>query len=215
MSKLLETTVFLACLALLAACSDVTGLKGSGKMAKESRSPGSFHAIEIEIPAELSVTAGSPPTLSIETDDNLLPHVLTQVKDGVLKISSDGNLNMNKMAIDAKTQSIDRLTVNGATKTHLIGLNGNAFALTANGASEITATGKVSQLTATLSGAGRLHAFELPVSQAKVTIDGAGNAQVNAFDTLDVTVNGAGTVQYQGNPRVTQAIHGVGRVSQQ
>lgn len=218
MSKIITATLIISCMTLLSGCGadGVSGLKGSGTMAKENRNLGSFHAIEIEIPAELAISAGGSPQLSIETDDNILPHVITAVKDGVLKISSDGNLNgLTKMTVDAKAPSIDRLTINGATKTHLNGLSGNAFALAANGASEITANGKVDKLAATLSGAGRLKSFELAVREATLTIDGAGNAQVNASDTLAVTVNGAGTVQYKGDPRLTQAIHGVGSITRQ
>ena len=54
--------------------------------------------------------------------------------------------------------------------------------------------------------------MDLAAKTAEVTINGAGNAEVNATEHLKVTISGSGNVTYAGKPSIEQSIFGAGSV---
>jgi hypothetical protein len=86
-------------------------------------------------------------------------------------------------------------------------------ALTVSGPGVINATGKVEQLTITLTGQGSVDANDVVAQNAVVTVTGEGKALVNAVKTLVATVTGSGSITYQGNPQVQQTVTGGGSVN--
>ena len=179
------------------------------------------------------VDVGSNGDLSIEADDNLLSHISTTVKNGTLVISNDQPFsNLQHLHIKAKTAKLDAVSVDGAATTTINNAAGSKFELTANGASTTTinkancgtvslsgngaskviANGKAEKLTATLNGAGDLKSAELSTKSSNISITGAGSAEVNASNDLDVTITGAGNVKYKGNPKLSKHVLGAGSV---
>ena len=63
------------------------GERGSGNVVTETREVSNFSAIEIDYPAQVFVKQGSPESLKVEAEDNLMPGLKTEVKNGVLQIS--------------------------------------------------------------------------------------------------------------------------------
>jgi hypothetical protein len=193
--------------------SSGTGLTGSGKMQTEARKLETYHAIQLDLPADLSVTVGTEGDAQIETDDNILPHITTKVSDGKLRIASDTSLNnMHNLKIGLKTSKLDELAVNGAGKVSLDGMSGGKLKISSNGASTITASGKLDLLDAELNGAGSISAANLSAKDAKVNMNGAGTAEVNASDNLDASITGAGNIKYKGDPKLNQRITGIGNI---
>lgn len=192
-----------------------SSIRGSGKLSTEQRKVDEFHAIEIGLPSEIITEIGSRGDLSIETNENILPHITTVVTEGKLTISSDRNLNnMTKLVIKAPTKQLDSVQLEGANTLHLKGLSGGNLQINSNGASTIEADGNLDSLTVTLKGAGSLKALSLVAKHATISITGAGEAEVNATETLNATIAGAGAVKYKGEPKVTQNVMGAGEVQQ-
>ena len=74
-------------------------------------------------------------------------------------------------------------------------------------------TGEVGKQSLLLNGAGAYDADDLKSQDAKVVINGAGDAKVWATETLDVSLNGLGSVSYYGSPQVTQSLIGLGSIT--
>jgi hypothetical protein len=209
------STVAILTSLFLVGCSTPNGgnTAGSGKTASETRKLESYHAIKLNLPAQLTVDVGTEGKLDIAADDNILPHITTKVKDGQLEISSDQSIrNMKILTIKAQTAQLDALLVNGAANILINGLIGDRFAVDSNGASAIAVNGRIGTLAATLNGASHLQATKLAASRVTVKITGAGDADVSASNELDATTIGSGRIRYTGSATVTKKIIGAGVV---
>jgi hypothetical protein len=216
-------------------CMNASAIDGSNKITNQSRKLAPYHRIKINLPAEITCDRSSTNEITIETDDNLLPHIKTTVKDGELLIENDESFNnSHKMKIQAKAANIDAFDASGAVKAvinnpantnfaleaagasrvSINNLSGGKFGINATGAANIMASGNVDTLSADLRGAGSIKATSLAAKSASVTIGGTGNAEVNAINNLNVSISGVGSVKYKGNPKVTQQVNGLGTVKQ-
>lgn len=215
------------------------GVPGSGVVKTEKRDVESFDSISIRYPAEVTVTQGKVESLSIESDDNVLPQIRTKVVDGVLVIENTEEGYSKRVT---PTQSI-RITIvvkdlrkvdfSSAGTLSVSGLKTDSFELNLSGAGEVTfskvdfthmtvrlsgagsisADGTVDVLDATISGAGNIEAEGLAVSKATVRISGLGSATVRVEDELSAHISGAGSIDYYGDPQVEESISGAGSIN--
>jgi hypothetical protein len=72
--------------------------------------------------------------------------------------------------------------------------------------------GKVTAQQLAITGIGTYSAPKLASESADVAIDGNGEAQLAASNTLAVRIGGVGHVRYHGDPAVTRSIRGIGTV---
>jgi len=83
----------------------------------------------------------------------------------------------------------------------------------ATGSTELVLSGNTRQLNIDLAGAGEAKAGDLKAASARVTIAGAGNADVNVTDTLTAAIYGAGLVTYAGQPHtLNKTVLGAGSI---
>jgi hypothetical protein len=80
------------------------------------------------------------------------------------------------------------------------------------GSSNILLSGTTIAQTLKIDGAGKIQGKKLLSKTTQVEIRGAGVAEVNATETLDVKIEGFGTVKYYGEPKITQEISGAGEI---
>jgi hypothetical protein len=186
----------------------------------ESKEVGEFHAIEFNGVAELNITVGQPASLAITGDKDAVQNVESGVHDGKLylrykhrKWDRDWFGPPRKLKIDVSTPSLNEFQLGGAGSVHISGLDGGEQQITASGAYNVQATGKLDRLEITLNGTGNIQYDEVVAQNVKVTVNGAGNVEVQPVQTLDARVNGVGAVQYRGEPqKVNSAIHGLGAI---
>src|SRR6058998_1729791 len=75
-------------------------VSGSGAKKVEKRSVPAFTTVNISGAYEVEITAQNEQSVEIEGDDNLLPLIKTEVKDGVLEISNEkGFSTRNKLHV--------------------------------------------------------------------------------------------------------------------
>ena len=216
------------------------GESGSGNVVSEARKVSDFHAIEISYPGEIVVTQGNTESLKIVAEDNLLPGLKTQVKNGTLEIfyQTENNKHVNptkpvKITIvvkdldDVQFSSAGTMTINGVETDSLdFGLSGagkvevndietKSLKLDLSGAGSMDASGIADKLDVNISGFGSFEGGELHSQSAKIMISGAGSANVWVDETLDANLSGAGSVNYYGSPSVTKNVSGVGSVNSQ
>lgn len=211
--------------------------RGSGKIVTETRPVSNFHRVALNGVGELNITQGTTESLTVETDDNIMPIITTKVSDGTLEIGYDSNRGVNsisptRLVFTLQVINLDSFDLSGAgavtmpslkSDTLSLGTSGagslnfanvEAKTLTANlsGVGSVVVTGQTDTQTAQLSGLGNYNAGDLKSATASVGLSGAGNATVWASDTLNVQISGAGGVSYYGSPQVKQTISGVGSV---
>jgi len=199
----------------LAGCLMSTGVQGSGKATTEDRTVGAFSSISVEGAASVDVEIGANTSVTITTDDNLQPLILTQVENTTLRIYSHETYNTS-VGVNVKitTPTLDGVSVSGACSVHAVGLDSKHFALSMSGAGSAKLMGQADALAVNLSGAGSVEAGDLKAKDVQVEISGVGSAVVYASQSLSAAVSGAGSVRYKGNPaKVQKTVSGVGSIS--
>ncbi len=100
----------------------------------------------------------------------------------------------------------------GGTALKIDNLQCGQLKLSGAGGLKAEVSGRVTDQTITIAGAGEYKGAKLVSQNATVSVAGAGQVVINAEKTLSATISGAGTVDYIGDPKVTERVSGVGRV---
>lgn len=190
------------------------GVRGSGVRKTEKRDVPTFTAIETTGAFEVQVNCQKPVSLEIEGDDNLLPLIQTEVRNGVLRVSNTKSYNTS-MPISLRITVPDLTSVRstGAGKFTISGLQNEDFEINSTGAAMVIAEGQSSSVKIRSTGAGKIDAQNLHARTAEVSVTGAASVDVYASEQLDVTVSGAGRVSYSGDPKVNKRVSGAGQVN--
>lgn len=211
---------------------------GSGVVQTESRQVADFNAISVEYPAEVTIRQGSSESVEIEAEDNLLPQLGAEVRNGTLYLkNSEQNwrervnptepvlisitvVDLNKvqfptagkMQIEGLETDSLTVSVSGAGDVKVTKLSAGNLEISLSGAGSITADGEGDGLQLRISGLGSFNGGDLQSQDADVQISGAGSATVWVQQTLDASISGAGSIDYYGDPDVNERISGVGSV---
>ncbi len=206
------TMLVLSSLLLSAGCH--VGAKGSGVRKTEKRDLPAFTAIETIGAFQVEVTCQKPASFEIETDDNILPLIQTEVRDGVLRVSTTQSYHSSGgIALRITLPNLASIKSTGAGKFRVADVKNDSFAIDSTGAATVTASGQSKALKLSSTGAGKIDAHNLRADKAEVRVTGAAGVEVNVNDELDVTVSGAGRVIYSGNPKVNKHVSGAGQVT--
>jgi hypothetical protein len=218
---------------------DGDAFKGSGTVVTEPREVSGFAAIDLRGVGVLRVTQDTTETLTVRTDDNLLPLITTEVRDGTLRIAIDTRehrhgIDPTELTYDVSLTSLQALSVSGAARVEsaslatedlrlevsgfahvtLDGLQATSLHVASSGGSAFVVNGAVDAQEVVVDGAADYRARELTSRTATVRINGAGHVVVRVVESLDAEITGAGTVEYIGQPAVVQHVSGVGVVRQ-
>ena len=82
-----------------------------------------------------------------------------------------------------------------------------------SGSGNITGNGEVETLVVKINGSGNLMSKEIKSKSATITINGSGDGEVFAIDSISAKINGSGNIKYFGNPEnVDTIINGSGDI---
>jgi hypothetical protein len=199
-SYLLFTLALLA----LSGCGFSLGgptIQGSGVLKTEKRDLKGFDQIDVSAAIQLNFATGPQTTVEVSSDDNLLPLVVTEVKDGTLIIAMKGSTSTRiGTTVKVSAPKLKALTASGASKATLSGVAEKALRLDVSGASEVTASGTADRLEIECAGASRVNAMKLTAQTVVVKASGASTAEVQTVQELDADASGASTIRYEGSP---------------
>jgi hypothetical protein len=208
---------------ILAACGDISisfndgdsKVKGSGVKATETRAVAAFTAIEATGIGSLKLRVGESESLKITADDNLLPLIKSEVKNGVLVLSTKGaSSSKNGIIFEATANTIKRLENSGTVSMDAGGFAGGELVIVCSGVGSVTLAGRVDSLKAELSGVGSLSADGLSADRVETNLSGVGSANVRAEKSLNGNVSGVGSLTWKGAATdVSTNVSGIGRVS--
>ena len=206
------TLLLAATIAMCAGCS-LSGIKGDGVITTADRPISEISELVVTGGYQIKWSRGKP-SLTIVTDQNLLPLIKTSITGTMLQIDWEENLKPTKgITINLSSASLTQVRLTGAIELTTGDLTGDDLKLESNGASSINVKGAVTNLEANLSGASKLIAKSLQTRTATVSLNGASYAEVTVTDTLNASISGAGVLTYSGNPKsVEKNISGVGRI---
>jgi len=195
-----------------------------------------FAGIGISVSADVFYTQGNQYQIRIEGDEDDVRDLITEVKDGFLKIRyEDWRMRRSKMTIYITSKEIESVKISGSARfmadrgvsseemeINLSGSGGVNFAQITSDEMEIKISGSGSvelsgdgadELEIKLSGSGRLDAEDFRVSEISASISGSGSCMVYATEELDARISGSGKVLYRGEPQLNSVTSGSGKVA--
>lgn len=206
---------------LLSGCGDIVALGGgpqivgSGKLATVTKQVGSFKAVELEGSMDAEITIGKASGITIQGDDNIVPHVKLEIKNGSLRIGMEkGSYSTTKsLKVTFSVPDLEAASLNGSGDLTVHGLHSESLSLAVNGSGNVKADGTARSLTASIAGSGDLSLFGLKSGDTSVQISGSGDADVNVSGSLQASIAGSGGVHYKGHPsQVQKSVSGSGEV---
>ena len=239
--QFLLIAVLLFVLGVTSACGTVgigRTVYGSGNIVTEERNVSGFDRVALSGFGNVTIEVGDKESLTITTDDNIMPYVRSEVRNNTLVLDfDDKGINRNYDPTDGiqftiVVTELERVDVSGAGKMYVGELETERFVvnnsgaasveidnLTADevvinqsGAGTVIISGKVQGQELNHSGAGSYHAGELESETAIIEVSGVGSATVWATESLDIEISGIGNVIYYGTPRISQNISGLGNL---
>jgi len=196
----------------IAACKH-EGVKGSGKREVLKRQIEPFTSISTEGSFNVEVVCQKDPSLEIEADDNILPLIVVEVSNGVLRLKNTKIYSTKEpVVIRLTVPNLEGVSASGAGKFEISKVKSQKFVIESNGATQIKVSGTTDNLNISANGAGAIDAHSLEASKAVVESRGVAKVDIDVSEQLDVTVSGPSTVTYQGDPKINKTIHGPGRV---
>lgn len=235
-------SVFFAATLLLvtASCGDRL-LKGEGKKSVDVRQLPAFDALDISISSDvvINVNEGVAQKVELSGYENVMKHVKTEVKGGVLHVEFDlddtWTVDGDDIKVTITVPSLRLLSMSGAHEAELHGdIRGAEFQLDLSGATGVTIDninvdkfeadlsgvaglevkgGSVKHASYDISGGGKIEAYPLQTEETELSFSGGADGEVSASKKLDVSISGAGSVKYKGDPVIEKHISGVGSVS--
>ena len=188
------------------------GIRGNGRIKTEQRPVTEFSDIQAGGMYQIEWHPGAP-SLSISTDENLLPYIESSVDGKSLKLESRDQIHpTRRIKVLVTSPTLTGANLSGAVRFNATQLTGPKFYLDTSGACHIVLAGNVDDLLGEMSGATKLEAEDLHTKNTDISSSGASKAEVHASETLRVSISGAGKVTYYGHPKVERHISGAGSI---
>lgn len=233
--------IFTSILALLIISSSLNAqifskkIKGNGELITKTRTVSDFDEIGVAGSFDVKLIKGKEGTITIKADENLIEYIVTEVKNGKLKIKPKKGYNLRStkgIKITVTFKDLDEVSLAGSgditstdvidasdLKLSLVGsgnidLNVSTKNLTSSiaGSGNISLSGNSDQFTCNIAGSGNINAYDLTATIATAKIAGSGNIKVNAIDEIHAKIAGSGNIYYKGNPEKNVKSAGSGSV---
>ena len=189
------------------------GTRGSGTRGGEDRSVPAFSGVDVGGVFTLDASEGTPASVRIEGDVNLLPFVETSVDGGILYVKATRRIAPQiPLVVRVRTPELREVDVAGAADA-TISTAQSRFELEVSGASEVDLRGTTEHFELDVSGASDVDATELKAQHVEADVSGASEAHVTATHSIDAEASGASTITYGGGATdVKQDASGASRI---
>ena len=192
---------------------------GGGERITQTRTVAPFDRLEIADSVDVEVVPGDGREVEVFGGEDVLDRVETESSGGLLRIDIRdrgiviGEDPLGDVRVQVAASALDAVQIESSADVDLGELALPELVLEIEGAGEVEASGNADRLSATIQGAGDAELSDLAVRTATVVVQGAGEANVNVSERLDVTVQGAADVTYRGDPVVESDVEGPGDVT--
>jgi hypothetical protein len=211
-------------------------VRGSGNVVRETRPVSDVSGVALGGVGHLYIEVGEDESLTIEAEDNIIPHLETPVRDGVLEFLVEENVSISPSepincyltvrslesisvsglgSVEAPEVSADQFLVDisGSGDVQIAGLQADHLLVQLSGLGNLDIEGgSVESQRIEISGSGSYDGRHVKSQSADVEISGVGSATVAVSESLTAVVSGNGKVSYLGNPTVDSEVSGLGKV---
>lgn len=235
--RYMKKIVFILSVAMVALTGCTTCIEGIGDKTEESRVLLEFTEIESNVSFDVALAqagAGNRPYALVYAQENVLPHIKTEVNRGKLSITVDECIKPTEpIRVTVVTSDLNTISLRGSgnmtANTYImfpdldvdnrgsgnvyLKLAGKAIRINNTGSGEIVVEGQVETAGIDSRGSGQIDTQRLRSEHAKVDSRGSGEVWLQVHGSLDVKLSGSGNVIYRGNPQdIKQSNKGSGNI---
>lgn len=225
--KTLKATLLLAMIALTTSCSWDFGEKGNGHVIQEKRLSGiDFDKISSSAGTDVYIIQGNINEIIVETDENLLAYLQTDISNGELRISTSqkmGRATTRKVYVTFKeikamrVSSGSEIIGQSLIKSENLNLRASSGAeislevlcrnisVKVSSGSEIKLKGKASSFSGKASSGSEISAKKLNVISAIAQTSSGADIKITVKENLDAKASSGGSIRYAGNPQILNA----------
>jgi hypothetical protein len=206
-------------LPFLAAAVAAAGLAGcaiddDGPRTAQTRDVASFTRVDNRDSVDVRLHVGGPQRVQVRAGKKVIGNVHTEVRDGTLAVTFEHHgFGNGDVVVEATVPKLVGIEASGSGDVDADGIDTDAFEVRSDGSASIAAKGTTGRLALDLSGSGGADLAGLTAQDARVAVDGSGDAEVRADQRLDVNVDGSGDVRYHGAPALTRHLDGSGELT--
>ncbi|MGB0388287.1 MAG: head GIN domain-containing protein [Ardenticatenaceae bacterium] len=188
---------------LLAACG---GEGGSGNLITEDREVSGFERVELAGEGELTLTQGGTESLTIEAEDNVMPQIKSEVRNGTLVIGLDSGWwdrvePTKPIKFDLTVKDLAGLSLSGSGSINSANLNTEDMDLTVSGSGRVQIANLATEdMDLTLSGSGRIEVANLAAKDLLLDLSGSGQVAIGTLsaEKVEGDLGGSGKVELAG-----------------
>jgi hypothetical protein len=212
-------------------------ISGNGNVISEKRNIPEIRAVKNSGSIDVEINSGENFSVSVEDDENILPYIITEVRDGVLNIhyKQGTNINNDHAKVYVTAPSLDKIMTSGSGDISSNGtikssnkiefsssgsgdieakVDAPSIKVSGSGSGNINLAGRTKDFECRVSGSGDVNCGNLQSENTTISISGSGNAHVFASLHLNARTSGSGDIFYSGNPQSPE-IHSSGSGSVQ
>jgi hypothetical protein len=181
-----------------------------------------FTSIKVSTGLDLYITQSNNVSLRVEADENLHDIIITEIKNGVLKVYSEKNIwkaKARKVYVSVKdleelsaTSGSDIYTENTLRVSNLnvmttsgadarITVNAENITTSSTSGSDIKIMGTTVNHTASATSGSSINSFGLKSQNVIAKVTSGANIDVYALESIDAVATSGGDIDYKGNPR--------------
>jgi hypothetical protein len=178
---------------------------GSGTVKTETRQVSGFSSVELNGDGDLNIRQTGTETLTIESDDNVLPILKSDVVAGVLSIGprTFRSPKTTRLTYTLTVRSLHHIKVQGDANVSAQDIQTAALGVDIQGSGHVQIAGRTQSEDLSILGSGQIDASGLTARTATVDITGAGVDIVNVSDHIDASINPGSKLEYIGSPSVS------------
>lgn len=218
--KSIQPSIFLFIIFCFTSFSCISN-KSYGPVEREFRKIKEFDELEVSHGINVYITMGNRTSLEVETSEDLMEKLVTEVKGDKLRIYFDGNFMWVKTAnVYLQAEELTKISASGGADVEGEDkIRGDDLVLKASGGSDIRLdidvdnlevevsggadielAGRTDYLEASTSGGSDLKAYELIAQKARLEASGGSDIKIQVEEDLEARASGGADIKYRGNP---------------
>ncbi|MAZ44490.1 MAG: hypothetical protein CMF48_04880 [Legionellales bacterium] len=202
---------------------------GSGAVITEKREIGKVDVLKVSGTGSLSIERSEDGFgLWIEAEDNVMPHIVSNLENDVLEISIDAKRDIHPVhpihyllkvsdvqriqlqgnaTLEASDFSTDKLKIEvGDAAVALVDINADEIDWDIKGAGTVKASGKVKKQKVAASEKAKFNASDIKANSVEVLAHDNALVDVSADDELSVAAAEKASVKYHGKAKLTKSV---------
>jgi hypothetical protein len=230
----MRTVLILAFCGLFILSAHAQRVKGEGPVVSRDFDLASFEKVTLSTSGKLILTQGSPQSIRIEGQANILDLIRTEVRDDHWKIGFTENVgNHKEVVVYATLPKLSYVKLSGSgdilgenqfnqSDEFYVGISGSGnvkmdlkatnLASKISGSGNIKLEGQATNFDLKISGSGDVRAYDLEALNTQISISGSGDCEVHTTGNLKARIVGSGDIYYRGSPQVQTKVSGSGNI---